>query len=123
LSAYFALVQIWSAIIVAAVLGAINFAIAAILFVVAGRPPSGRDPPVGALVPLALRAVRKGGALCAPAFTCPTFRRSPYHILWGERQIMSVANLTRKDGIDFLAAAAEANIQTHTTVISARPSR
>jgi hypothetical protein len=43
LSAYFALVQIWSAIAAAAVLGAINFAIAAILFVVAGRPPSGRD--------------------------------------------------------------------------------
>jgi propanol-preferring alcohol dehydrogenase len=40
----------------------------------------------------------------------------PYHILWGERQIISVANLTRKDGIDFLAAAAHANIQTHTTV-------
>ena len=43
LSAYFALVQIWSAIAAAAVLGAINFAIAAILFIVAGRPPSGRD--------------------------------------------------------------------------------
>ena len=43
LSAYFALVQIWSAIAAAAVLGAINFAIAAILFIVAARPPSGRD--------------------------------------------------------------------------------
>ena len=43
LSAYFALVQIWSAIAAAAVLGAINFAIAAVLFIVAGRPPSGRD--------------------------------------------------------------------------------
>nr|WP_191093036.1 phage holin family protein [Bradyrhizobium campsiandrae] len=43
LSAYFALVQIWSAIAAAAILGAINFAIAAILFVIAGRPPSGRD--------------------------------------------------------------------------------
>src|SRR6186713_1308257 len=43
LSAYFALVQIWSAIAAAAALGAINFAIAAILFVIAGRPPSGRD--------------------------------------------------------------------------------
>ncbi|MBR0723761.1 phage holin family protein [Bradyrhizobium manausense] len=43
LSAYFALVQIWSAIAAAAVLGAINFAIAAILFILAGRPPSGRD--------------------------------------------------------------------------------
>nr|WP_249137553.1 phage holin family protein [Bradyrhizobium canariense] len=43
LSAYFALVQIWSAIAAAAILGAVNFAIAAILFVIAGRPPSGRD--------------------------------------------------------------------------------
>lgn len=43
LSAYFALVQIWSAIAAAAVLGAINFTIAAVLFIVAGRPPSGRD--------------------------------------------------------------------------------
>lgn len=43
LSAYFALVQIWSAIAAAAILGAVNFAIAAALFVIAGRPPSGRD--------------------------------------------------------------------------------
>ncbi len=43
LSAYFALVQIWSAISAAAILGAVNFAIAAILFVIAGRAPSGRD--------------------------------------------------------------------------------
>ncbi|OAF18730.1 phage holin family protein [Bradyrhizobium neotropicale] len=43
LAAYFALVQIWSAIVAAAILGAINFTIAAILFVVAGRPPSGRE--------------------------------------------------------------------------------
>lgn len=43
LSAYFALVQIWSAIAAAAILGAVNFAIAAVLFIVAGRPPSSRD--------------------------------------------------------------------------------
>jgi hypothetical protein len=43
LSAYFALVQIWSAIAAAAILGAVNFAIAGVLFVIAGRPPSGRD--------------------------------------------------------------------------------
>jgi membrane protein implicated in regulation of membrane protease activity len=43
LSAYFALIQVWSAISAAAILGAINFAIAAILFVIAARPPSGRD--------------------------------------------------------------------------------
>lgn len=43
LSAYFALVQIWSAIVAAAILGAVNFGIAAVLFVIAGRPPSGRE--------------------------------------------------------------------------------
>ncbi|OKO85910.1 hypothetical protein [Bradyrhizobium sp. AS23.2] len=43
LSAYFALVQIWSAIAAAGILGAVNFAIAGVLFVIAGRPPSGRD--------------------------------------------------------------------------------
>jgi hypothetical protein len=43
LSAYFALVQIWSAIAAAAILGAVNFAIAAVLFMIAGRSPSGRD--------------------------------------------------------------------------------
>jgi propanol-preferring alcohol dehydrogenase len=40
----------------------------------------------------------------------------PYGILWGERQIVSVANLTRQDGIDFLQVAARTRIQTHTTV-------
>jgi propanol-preferring alcohol dehydrogenase len=39
----------------------------------------------------------------------------PYNILWGERQVMSVANLTRKDGVDFLKVAAEARVRTHTT--------
>ncbi|MGY4622759.1 phage holin family protein [Bradyrhizobium sp. USDA 4486] len=43
LSAYFALVQIWSAIVAAAILGAVNFLIAGVLLVIAGRPPSGRD--------------------------------------------------------------------------------
>lgn len=43
LSAYFALVQIWSATLAAAILGAVNFVIAAILFLIAGRPPSGRE--------------------------------------------------------------------------------
>ncbi len=43
LAAYFALVQIWSAILAAAILGAVNFAIAGILFAIAGRSPSGRD--------------------------------------------------------------------------------
>jgi propanol-preferring alcohol dehydrogenase len=40
----------------------------------------------------------------------------PYNILWGERQVVSVANLTRKDGTDFLKVAHEARIRTHTTI-------
>ncbi|WFU70570.1 MULTISPECIES: zinc-dependent alcohol dehydrogenase family protein [unclassified Bradyrhizobium] len=72
--------------------------------------------PVGALVPLALRSVRKGGRVVCAGIHMSDIPSFPYRILWGERQIVSVANLTRKDGIDFLAAAAKANIQTHTTV-------
>jgi len=72
--------------------------------------------PVGALVPLALRAVRKGGRVVCAGIHMSDIPSFPYQILWGERQILSVANLTRKDGIDFLAAAASAKVQTHTTV-------
>lgn len=72
--------------------------------------------PVGALVPLALRAVRKGGRVVCAGIHMSDIPSFPYEILWGERQIISVANLTRKDGIDFLAAAASADIRTHTTV-------
>jgi propanol-preferring alcohol dehydrogenase len=72
--------------------------------------------PVGALVPLALRAVRKGGRVVCAGIHMSDIPSFPYQILWGERQLVSVANLTRKDGIDFLAAAAQAGIKTHTTV-------
>jgi propanol-preferring alcohol dehydrogenase len=72
--------------------------------------------PVGALVPFALRSVRKGGRVVCAGIHMTDIPSFPYRILWGERQIASVANLTRKDGIDFLAAAAKINIQTHTTV-------
>ncbi|MEK9285230.1 MULTISPECIES: zinc-dependent alcohol dehydrogenase family protein [unclassified Bradyrhizobium] len=72
--------------------------------------------PVGALVPSALRSVRKGGRVVCAGIHMSDIPGFPYHILWGERQIVSVANLTRKDGIDFLAAAAKLDIQTHTTV-------
>jgi len=72
--------------------------------------------PVGSLVPLALRAVRKGGRVVCAGIHMSDIPAFPYHILWGERQIISVANLTRKDGIDFFKAAAAMNIQTHTTV-------
>jgi len=72
--------------------------------------------PVGPLVPLALRAVRKGGRVVCAGIHMSDIPAFPYSILWGERQLVSVANLTRQDGIDFLKAAAKANIQTHTTI-------
>ncbi len=74
--------------------------------------------PVGALVPLALRAVRKGGRVVCAGIHMSDIPTFPYDILWGERQIVSVANLTRRDGIEFLAVAAKADIQTHTTVFA-----
>jgi propanol-preferring alcohol dehydrogenase len=84
------------------------------------RPPVPLDAaiiyaPVGALVPLALRAVRKGGrVVCAGIHMSdiPSFR---YDILWEERQLLSVANLTRNDEIEFFKVAAQAGIKTHTT--------
>ena len=85
------------------------------------EPPSELDAaiifaPVGALVPLALRAVRKGGRVVCAGIHMSDIPTFPYNILWGERQIISVANLTRQDGIDFLSAAAKADIRTHTTI-------
>jgi alcohol dehydrogenase, propanol-preferring len=85
------------------------------------KPPAELDAaiiyaPVGALVPQALCAVRKGGRVVCAGIHMSDIPAFPYDILWGERQIGSVANLTRQDGIDFLKAAATANIQTHTTV-------
>jgi alcohol dehydrogenase, propanol-preferring len=85
------------------------------------KPPAELDAaiifaPVGALVPQALRTVRKGGRVVCAGIHMSDIPAFPYDILWGERQIVSVANLTRQDGIDFLKAAATANIQTHTTV-------
>jgi len=70
---------------------------------------------VGDLVPLALRAVRKGGrVVCAGIHMSdiPSFR---YALLWEERQLLSVANLTRQDGIDFLGQVPAMGIITHTT--------
>ena len=70
---------------------------------------------VGDLVPSALKAVRKGGrVVCAGIHMSdiPSFR---YALLWEERELLSVANLTRRDGIDFLRQAADMGIVTHTT--------
>jgi alcohol dehydrogenase, propanol-preferring len=63
-----------------------------------------------------LRAVRKGGRVVCAGIHMSDIPAFPYSILWGEREIISVANLTRQDGIDFLNAARRAKIQTHTTV-------
>jgi len=70
---------------------------------------------VGDLVPLALKAVRKGGRVVCAGIHMSDVPSFPYRILWEERQLVSVANLTRKDGIDFLRLAPEIGIVTKTT--------
>jgi alcohol dehydrogenase, propanol-preferring len=67
---------------------------------------------VGALVPLALRALRKGGALVCGGIHMSDIPAMPYSLLWGERSIRSVANLTRRDGVEFLALAGRIPVQT-----------
>jgi alcohol dehydrogenase, propanol-preferring len=69
--------------------------------------------PVGALVPAALRAVRKGGRVVCGGIHMSDIPRFPYSLLWEERQIISVANLTRADATQFLALAPRASIKTH----------
>ena len=71
--------------------------------------------PVGALVPRALKAVRKGGRVVCAGIHMSDIPSFPYELLWGERQLLSVANLTRKDGVDFLHIASEVGIVTTTT--------
>jgi len=70
---------------------------------------------VGDLVPLTLRAVRKGGRVVCAGIHMSDIPGFPYRLLWEERQLMSVANLTRQDGIDFLRLAPEVGIVTKTT--------
>jgi propanol-preferring alcohol dehydrogenase len=71
--------------------------------------------PDGALVPLALRAVRKGGRVVCAGIHMSDIPGFPYAMLWEERELRSVANLTRADGIEFLSQAARMGIVTHTT--------
>jgi propanol-preferring alcohol dehydrogenase len=71
--------------------------------------------PVGALVPAALRNVRKGGRVVCAGIHMSDIPAFPYDILWGGRSILSVANLTRADGREFMRIAAQAPIETHTT--------
>ena len=71
--------------------------------------------PVGALIPLALRAVRKGGVVVCAGIHMSDIPAFPYSLLWGERVVRSVANLTRADGEAFLALAAQYPIRLHAT--------
>lgn len=68
--------------------------------------------PVGALVPLALRTVRKGGVVVCGGIHMSDIPQFPYSILWGERQVRSVANLTRRDAEEFLALAPQVPVHT-----------
>jgi propanol-preferring alcohol dehydrogenase len=70
--------------------------------------------PVGALVQPALRAVRKGGRVVCAGIHMSDIPSLPYRLLWEERELVSVANLTRRDGIDFLREAAQIGIATRT---------
>jgi propanol-preferring alcohol dehydrogenase len=71
--------------------------------------------PAGPLVPQALRQVRKGGRVVCAGIHMSDIPAFPYEILWGERSIQSVANLTRADGREFMEIASEAPIKMHTT--------
>src|SRR5271165_237187 len=70
---------------------------------------------VGGLVPLALKAVRKGGRVVCAGIHMSDIPGFPYALLWEERQIASVATLTRQDGLDFLKVAPQAGVKTQTT--------
>ena len=71
--------------------------------------------PVGALVPAALAAVRKGGRVVCGGIYMSDIPSFPYRLLWEERSAVSVANLTRADGREFLALAPRAGVRTTTT--------
>jgi propanol-preferring alcohol dehydrogenase len=74
--------------------------------------------PVGALVPAALRAVDKGGAVICGGIHMSDIPSFPYRLLWEERVVRSVANLTRRDAAEFVALAARIPVRTHTEVFA-----
>ena len=83
-------------------------------------PPAALDAaiifaPVGELVPQALRAVRPGGRVVCGGIHMSDIPSFPYAILWGERSLSSVANLTRRDAEEFLSLAADAGFRVETT--------
>ncbi len=71
--------------------------------------------PVGDLVPRALQHVRKGGVVICAGIHMSDIPTFPYELLWGERSVRSVANLTRRDAVEFLAVAARTRLRIHTT--------
>lgn len=72
--------------------------------------------PAGELVPAALKVIRKGGIVVCGGIHMSRIPGFPYELLWGERSIVSVANLTRRDGEEFLALAPRIPIRTETEV-------
>jgi propanol-preferring alcohol dehydrogenase len=76
-------------------------------------PQPGPFAPVGALVPAALRVVRKGGRVMSAGIHMRDIPSFPYRLLWEKRQVVSVANLTRQDGLDFFRVVPQAGIATH----------
>jgi propanol-preferring alcohol dehydrogenase len=81
------------------------------------KPPEELDAaiifaPVGPLIPAALRAVSKGGVVVAGGIHMSDIPSFPYAILWGERVVRSVANLTRADAVEFLALAPKVPVRT-----------
>lgn len=71
--------------------------------------------PAGELVPRALAAVARGGVVVCAGIHMTDIPSFPYRLLWGERQVRSVANLTRDDGLEFMALAAKIPLQVATT--------
>ena len=70
----------------------------------------------GELVPAALAAVVKGGRVVCAGIHMSDIPSFPYELLWGEREVRSVANLTRKDGRDFMALAPQVPVRTDVSV-------
>ena len=86
------------------------------------RPPEELDAaiifaPVGALVPVALNALAKGGVVVCAGIHMSDIPSYPYELLWGERAVRSVANLTRLDGEEFLGIAPQVPVRTEVEVL------
>jgi len=89
----------------------------------AGQPPEELDAaiifaPAGELVPVALRAVRKGGSVICAGIHMSDIPSFPYELLWGQRTVCSVANLTRRDGMELLDLAPSVPIRTEVEVFA-----